>query len=60
MLVQVGLEGKAFVAALAGVMLECRVCLHVGSKVGAVGEGLATMGAGKGLLSCMGPQVTLQ
>lgn len=60
MLVQVGLERKAFVAALAGVVLEGRVRLHVGAQVGAVGEGLSTVGAGKGFLPGVGPHVALQ
>lgn len=60
MLVQVRLECEALVAALAGVVLERRVCLHVGPQVGAVGEGFATVGAGKRFLPSVGPHVALQ
>ena len=60
MLVQVGLECKAFVTALAGVVLEGRVRLHVGAQVGAVGEGFATVGTGERFLSCVGPHVALE
>lgn len=60
MLVQVGLEREAFVAAFAGVVLEGRVRLHVGAQVGAVGEGFAAVGAGERFLSGVGPHVALQ
>lgn len=60
MLVQVGLECKAFVAAFAGVVLEGRVRLHVGAQVGAVGEGFTTVGAGERFLPGVGPHVALQ
>lgn len=60
MLVQVGLECKAFMAAFAGIVLEGRVSLHVGPQVGAVGEGFAAVCTGKGFLSCVGPHVALQ
>lgn len=59
-LVQVRLEREAFVAAFAGVVLEGWVRLHVSAEVGAVGEGLAAMGAGEWFLPCVGPHVTLQ
>lgn len=60
MLVQVGLEGEAFVAALAGVVFEGRVRLHVCAQVGAVGKGLAAVGARERLLSRVRPHVALQ
>lgn len=60
MLVQVGLEREAFVAAFAGVVLEGRVCLHVGAQVGAVGERFATVGTGERFLSSVRPHVALQ
>lgn len=60
MLVQVGLECKAFVAAFAGVVLEGRVCLHVGAQVGAVRERFAAVGAGEWFLSSVRPHVALQ
>lgn len=60
MLVQVGLEREAFVAAFAGIVLEGRVRLHVGAQVGAVSEGLAAVGAGEWFLSGVRPHVTLQ
>lgn len=59
-LVQVGLECEAFVAAFAGVVLEGGVCLHVGAQVGAVGEGFAAVGAGERFLPGVGPHVALQ
>lgn len=60
MFVQVGLECKAFIAAFAGVVLEGRMCLHVGTQVGAIGKGFAAVGTGKWLLSSVGPHVALQ
>lgn len=60
MLVQVGLECEAFVAAFARVVLEGRVRLHVGAQVGAVGERFAAVGARKWLLSGVRPHVALQ
>lgn len=49
-LVQVRLQREALVTPFAGVVLEGRVCLHMGAEVGSVGESFATVGAGKGLL----------
>lgn len=60
MLVQVRFECKAFAAALARVVLEGRVCLHVGSQVGAVGEGLAAVSAGERFLAGVRSHVALQ
>lgn len=51
MLVQVRLERKGLVAALAAVVLEGRVCLHVGAQVGTISEGLAAVGACEWLLT---------
>jgi len=59
-LVQVGLEREALVAALAGVVLEGRVRLHVGAQVGAVGKRLAAVGAGERLLARVRAHVALQ
>jgi len=59
-LVQVGLECEALAAAFAGVVLKGRVRLHVSAQVGAVGEGLATVGAGERFLPGVGPHVALQ
>lgn len=60
MLVQVGLESEGLIAALASVVLEGRVCLHVGAEVGAVSEGFATVGTGEGLLPRVRAHVALQ
>jgi len=59
-LVQVGLEGEGLIAALASVVLEGRVCLHVSTEVRSVGESFATVCAGEGFLPRVGPLVALQ
>ena len=59
-LVEVWLECEAFVAAVAGIVLEGGVCLHVGAQVWAVSKGFATVGTGKWFLSSVGPHVALQ
>lgn len=59
-LVQVGLESEGLIAALASVVLEGRVCLHVGAEVWTVGKGFATVGAGKGLFPRVWPHMTLK
>lgn len=60
MLVQVGLECEAFVAAFARIVLEGRVRLHVGPQVGAVGECFAAVGTREWFLSSVRPHVALQ
>lgn len=59
-LVQVGLESEGLIAALASVVLEGRVCLHVGAEVWTVSKGFATVGAGKRLLPRVRAHVTLK
>lgn len=59
-LVQVGLESEGLIAALASVVFEGRVCLHVGAEVWTVSKGFATVGAGKGLLPRVWAHVTLK
>lgn len=51
MLVQQGHAGKGSGARLALILLDIRVGLEVRPEVGAVGEGSAAVGAGKGLLT---------
>ena len=51
MLVKVGLEGEGLVTLAALVVLEGRVCLHVGPQVGSVRKALAAMRAAEGLVS---------
>lgn len=60
MLVQVGLEGEGLIAALASVVLEGRVRLHVGAEVGAVCKGFPAVGTCKGLFSGVRAHVALQ
>lgn len=50
MFVEQGHAGEGAGARLALVLLDIRVGLEVGPKVGAVGEGAAAVGAGEGLL----------
>ena len=59
-LVQVGLESEGLIAALASVVLEGRVCLHVGAEVWTVSKGFATVCAGKGLLPRVRAHVALK
>jgi len=59
-LVQIALQGKRLVAALAVEVFESRVGLHVSSQVGPVCKGLSTMGATVGLVPCVAPHVPLQ
>ena len=51
MLVEQGHSGEGSGACLALVLLDIRVGLEVGPKVGAVGKGAAAVGAGEGLLA---------
>ena len=60
MFVEVGFESEGLVAALALVVLEGRVGLHVRAQVGAVRECLAAVCTAVGLLPCVGAQVALQ
>lgn len=59
-LVEVGFEGKRFVAPSAGVVLEGRVCLHVSTQIRPVGESLATVGAPEGFLASVRTHVALK
>jgi len=59
-LVQIALQGKRLVAALAVEVFESRVGLHVSSQVGPVCKGLSTMGATVGLVPRVAPHVPLQ
>ena len=58
-LVQVGLERKAFTAVNAGVVLEGRVRLHMGAQVGTVSKGFATVCTGKWFLASVRSHVAL-
>ena len=59
MLVQIALQGKRLVAALAVEVFESRVGLHVSSQVGSVCKGLSTMGTTVRLVPCVTPHVPL-
>ena len=59
MLVQIALQGKRLVAALAVEVFESRVGLHVSAQVGPVCKGLSTMGATVRLVPCVAPHVPL-
>jgi len=59
-LVQVGLERKRLVTPLALEVLESRVRLHVGPKVGPVCKAFAAVGAAVGFVSGMGAHVALE
>lgn len=60
MFVQVGLERERLVAFVTGKVFKSRVSLHVGAQVRPVSESLPAMGAAEGLLSRVGPHVTLE
>lgn len=60
MLVQVRLEGETLVAAFTFEILESRMCLHVGSEIGSVGERFTTVSTPVRLVTRMRPHVALQ